>query len=62
MFCEVCLETSCYKQAHHTEIAKEHGLSSLFTLDGAKTWTTKAEDRRIIDAFQMWVYERMLKI
>ena len=28
----------------------------------AETWTMKAEDRRRIDAFEMWLWRRMLRI
>ncbi len=31
-------------------------------LYGAETWTLKKEDRRRIDAFEMWVWRRMLRI
>ena len=31
-------------------------------LSGAETWTLKQEDRRRIDAFEMWVWRRMLRI
>lgn len=29
---------------------------------GAETWTIKAADRKIIDAFEMWCWRRMLRI
>ena len=35
---------------------------NLIYVYGAETWTIKADDRRRIDAFEMWAYRRMLRI
>ena len=32
------------------------------TLYGAETWTLRQEDRRRLDAFEMWLWRRMEKI